>query len=511
LLIALSLRVALHGLEYEDAFEYVYSGWFLALPEETRSESLNPICLLGSIEECSVLGSLPHPIGLSVPISWLVRWFGPSLAVGQAVSGLALAVTALALFVVVRVNGGSRPMALVAALLWLSTPSFFALGATSLSEPVSACLLLVVLLCSSLHAAAQEAQRKGLGPLAVGIGLWSALILAALVRRENLALVALAPVGEGVRIATAVDSVNRRSSLLRLATACGLAVLCFVILAPDALLGLEAVQTEGAPVFALTNLWDLGPRFLGQFLSFEKYSALPYAALVGMFWILRTPWLWPTLGVVAVYALIFSSFSQGYDYVVWGAIPEFHFQRYSVALGPCLALLGGLGVEGPLMWARKRQLGLKRWQKTALGLVVMVIVTISLVLGWKLREELAEEEHATRVEPYVQACRSVSPESILVTGEPVLVSLFCGPSQAVVDFASLGGLVRREDLQQALREQEVFLFGVEDDLTALSIRYPEVGGVLASFQRKAVKTISTAGWKFELWRLLPTPGPSGRS
>jgi len=70
-----------YGIEYEDAFEYTYSGILLAYQLPPRTESLNSICVSGSLEHCRSFMTLAHPIGLAVLVSWLpfrMRWWNHS-------------------------------------------------------------------------------------------------------------------------------------------------------------------------------------------------------------------------------------------------------------------------------------------------------------------------------------------------------------------------------------------------------------------------------------------------
>src|SRR5260221_12423934 len=56
------------GLEYEDAYEYTYSGLLLNYQPETRTSGLNSICVDGSVLRCLRFMTFSHPFGLSVLI-----------------------------------------------------------------------------------------------------------------------------------------------------------------------------------------------------------------------------------------------------------------------------------------------------------------------------------------------------------------------------------------------------------------------------------------------------------
>src|ERR1700733_9234292 len=50
-----------YGLEYEDAYEYTYSGLLLNYQPETRTCGLNSICADGSLLRCRKFMMLSHP------------------------------------------------------------------------------------------------------------------------------------------------------------------------------------------------------------------------------------------------------------------------------------------------------------------------------------------------------------------------------------------------------------------------------------------------------------------
>ena len=176
------------GLEYEDAYEYTYSGLLLNYQPETRTSGLNSVCVEGSVLRCRRFMTLSHPIGLSVLISACAAIIGMSREYGRYISCASYLTSALAAYLLARIWRKSRLYGFSASFLFLFTPDVFAFSETGLSEPASALLIVLTLLFSSELVLRDFQGPSRIEELNSGIGLVFVLITAVFVRRENLIL-----------------------------------------------------------------------------------------------------------------------------------------------------------------------------------------------------------------------------------------------------------------------------------------------------------------------------------
>jgi hypothetical protein len=496
------------GLEYEDAFEYAYAGALLALAPASKSGGLNPICLSGAMLNCEAIGFLSHPIGLSVLVSWLNTSFGWSAHYVQWLSAVASLSIAIGLFFSAQLLGMGAIGATSSALLFLTTPAFAALTSSGFAEPLAAALLLyaISLTTWNIRELPKRAARGSAGnALLRGSALSLVIALAANVRRENLLLGVALPMMCALCM-RAVPRGARHSHFSWLVAACLGGLVLAEVANSSGLHSRQAVSVSSTePPFSIHNFGLLVPAFLSYLADWQRWFGLPVAVVLGVIEGRRRQLLLVPIGISAVYLGAFLSFSQSWYFTHRGEVPWLHFERYTLEIAPCLALVGGSGIESVWVFLRRRLPGFRF--RAALVVLGISGVTTGLVLGGNLKRDYANEEAEVRVRPIVLACEEIPTHGALVAVEPILVSLFCGPTRRVVAYPALGSDVDGESLR--LAEQTGGLYLLENELTLAddAIRYPRAANVLSTMHRKLVRTIDSGRSRYRLYQIRPSSAP----
>ncbi len=492
----LASRHMFYGQEYEDGFEYTYSGLFMARNVEARAASLNPVCLDGSLSQCSAIGLLSHPTGLATLVSWMSRVAGDSLKYVSVISAVFWTICAAIIFLLARQVGVHPVPAFAASATCLTIPMWFALATSSLAEPTATGITACALFASYQiidRPPPHMSEFRSVWPY--GLLLCFAVSIGACVKREGLLLALVIPALHLLRTQSPRRTWREaRHPWLVLLLACSSGAMLALLVTLGRVASVEAVRPGSAPPFAFMHLFVLAPKYLAHFLEWQSYAFLWPFVLLGV--LSRTHWreTVPLLGIVALYALIFCSFGHTYYFAQYGEIPWFHFQRYSLQLAPWLALSIAFGADG--VWQHlgrvKRGRGIARWASVAL---FCLAVCWSVVLGARARLKFSEDEYATRVAPATAICQSTPTNSWILTLEPVLFGLFCGPERRIIAFDSLGAETTLRDLMSRVETGRVVHCETTNDDRAERDRYPLAFAVLQHFELVPIENTEQAGYR----------------
>lgn len=492
------------GQEYEDAYEYTYSGLLLNYQPETRSSGLNSVCVEGSLLRCRRFMTLSHPIGLSVLVSACAATFGLSCEYVRYINCGAFFITALMVYLLARMWGKSPLCGLSATLLYLFTPEVFAFSQTGLSEPASASLVLLTFFFSSTLVLVDVRGQSRLGNLNSALGLFLALSVAVFVRRENLILcIAMPPL---FFLARLLFGGKNEVTNLRLLTAICLASFLLSIAAPYQLLDFEAVRPANGPSFSFNNLALLGPRFFGHLFNPALYFLLPWSVVASVVWWRKATGLeFVAAGLLLTYFLVISAFSQSYSFAVLGKDPSFHFARYSTEIAPLLALLGAGGIEALLLnWL------LPRGGIPTVAVCVGAALILALSLGRSIRSRLAADEEVTHILPTAWICNSVPDGGTIISPQPVLLGLVCDPDREILDYAQIGYGISQESLERSVAAGQAYVFWSSVESAANAQRYPRAARSLADYRQRVVADLRVGDNRYQLSRLEANPiaGPN---
>ncbi len=423
-----------YGIEYEDAFEYTYSGILLAYQLPPRTESLNSICVSGSLEHCRSFMTLAHPIGLAVLVSWLpfrMRWWNHS---AQILSTLASILTGLLTFLASRRWRNSPLAAGISAGLLFLTPSFFALWHTGLAEPVGAFLIICAVIFSYrlVETWGEDAHRGCWIEALYALELVCVLLLGTLVKRENAALTLVLPL---VLLFQRRDAHPRHRldlrTMMKLLATSGVAALAQLFLLTTDMFALDAVRPSAAPLFSIANFAVLAPQYLFDFAD-SRYSVLPLFFLIGVVCAIREDWCRVLFLILSIYIMMICSFAQDRDFVAVGKIPHFHFERYTLQIAPIVVLFAGAGAERCIRLIYRSRVWFYRSFRAVVLLSVATVLLFSIRAGMILKRNYYGEEQVSELAP-ARRLFEVSTGRESVGDRPLLITLVCGPGVDVLD------------------------------------------------------------------------------
>lgn len=499
------LDTSFMGLEYEDAFEYVYAGQVLAQDSGARSFVLNPVCVDGSREACLSYATLSHPIGLATLISWPARLLGRSLLYGGAVSLFFMWIASIGVFALLRLWDVGAVYAVLGSVLFMTCPVCLALGGTSLAEPTTTGLLVVSVLLAEVlvvrrHSGLERTQG-GIVRAWLVLALASALTLAIFTKRESLWLVVVLPASYLV-----LAALRGRGSLRSVVAESGLVVaVCGAVFAVAWLAGgsglfdWNSIQPTTAAPFSLTNLERWAPEYLAHLFS-VRFLALVPLAIVGVLTLGRSRRPVVVLPLVVGYMALFASFSQDFFAESTGQIPYFHFERYTLEITPFLAALAAMGLGRVGEFAGRY---VTRRAVAALALVAgLLLVAGGAAEALPYRQSLSREEAGLRRKPVEAACARIPAGGWVVTDEPIVFALYCGPSVDVLATATIG--VRAVPVARLVRLRDtghLFLWKNLEDTPLETNRYPAVAAFLRTTKPTELFRFAGSGGSFGLYRL----------
>jgi hypothetical protein len=495
-----------NGLEYEDAFEYVYSGHVLGLDRQTRQFKLNPVCVQGSFDDCTTYATLAHPIGLSTLISWPVRLIGNSLEFGNTISLISMWIAAMSIYFLLLVWKVPIPVAGFSSLMFLSAPVSLSIGVSSLAEPVSAALVMIsivitVLVIAPVDSQPSEAMRPPLRFI-LKCALWSAMVLAIFTKREAISLTLSIPVG-CILVAIFKSENERRSQSS--ATKCGaitvissMALAFAMTLGGDALLDWSSIRPTANPSFSIDNIQRWGLDYVKHLIS-PQFLLVPPLAVVGASLVWKHRQLILLLPIVGAYLILFASFGHSYYAQVLGNTPYFHFERYTLEILPILSVMAGLAAAWVFDQCCSR-FGHRasNWGLIALGCIVIGIGTS---IGMLHRESLRAEEARIRTIPVKKACAILPEGSTVITFQPILFHLFCrDTSVRVIARPVIGQFVSLADLR-GFQPTGLFLWERTEAPIIENTRYPNAANLIKSVEREQVFRHKGSGTDYSLYQL----------
>lgn len=459
----------LYGLEYEDAFEYVYNGLLAQSGAEGVSAHTTMVVAAGSLEEPRALASLSHPPGAAAYWAMLI-WFFGTLEVARAASvamvgALGLGVTLLAL-------GQGRMFALAASVLIFVSSPFLAYYTTTGFAEVPASLLVAITLFGLSCAYELRPSARVLSLMLLA----AACFLLPITKRE----MAVIPIGLALRAAyqyLRTRSPFDRSALLAIVMGFTVAIWEF----REVLLNVDLVRTSELDPFSIQTLTHLGPLWLQSALSNWRYGLWGLALIAGIggaFAGRRDR----TLALAAIAVLIVSlGFSQSYYYGTAREIPWLHFERYSFALWP-IALTLWHNSFALLVESRLRSLRVRRWMLVVLGVGAGLGSGATLFLA----SARYSEECRVRFDPTRSVMTALGDDDWVVTPNPILASLI-DPRANVADLTQLDSDEVRSVLESSGRRVRLLVALSESDSLDALQRYPGAMAVLRDMELHGIR------------------------
>ena len=173
------------------------------------------------------------------------------------------------------------------------------------------------------------------------------------------------------------------------------------------------------------------------------------------------------------YILLFITFSQSYNAVVYGEVPIFHFERYTIQILPLLVVLAGIGINEIVnTWSSASR-------KVPMRYAWVFAVCASLYFGLVERRAYADEENQTRRLPVAHACADLKAGDTVVTDEIILFELFCRKDLNYISLNSLGSGIPLETMDIVAYPEMYFWINVESFLAERD-RYPSAASFVSS-------------------------------
>jgi hypothetical protein len=421
-LVTLVSQVPFWGLEYEDAFEYVYSSRLLAADPSLGRFGLNPICIQGSLASCEATATLSHPLGATsfwVFSAWLE--IPTARAAVALVCGFAAVVSIL-----LGVSWRQRlsPAQIMVSIAVIFSPVVCIYGASGFSEVMGSLAISLLVLADRSEAHTSGDRRARL------ILLFASSALLPMIKRELILL----PVF--VLISYLLDLASRKREVVAVAAGCVVAVATM----RSVLLDFDMARTSDLQVFSAQSFRVLLPEFIKTLLThfvFMPYGLLLLAAL-GISWYRPRSRYLPL--ALAGFVVVFLSFSQSYYFAMLGEIPTVHFERYAFQLWPLVLLAWGDFLA---------RFDLRGWFSRKAKVAGAILAVVLLGLTSRIAVDRHQEELEVRFAP-VRTVIAESPAGAwIVTTEPILYSLI-DPGRRTLDLPSLPRLMDSASTQRIL-------------------------------------------------------------
>jgi hypothetical protein len=425
LLVRLTPTRSFYGLEYEDAYVYAAASRLASTPIWSISGAGLDVCSVGSVTDCEETETYPgHFPGLAALLTVVqsVVPYSPELppTVGAVLAALATMTVGWAVWLMT----GSWWPAIVASLLFATTPVIALYGGSACSENAS-----------SFALAASFGAIAGTRRCETPRSWWRwhalvacAVLLACSVRRENAILIVLSPLC--LLFGSRVPAKGRVVGAL-------IWVAIGAVIVPILLRSLVSEVGEyGSFSFGATRLFDSVSPIALALLSPEWFGLLGVAAALGaVLAIVRRPSGTDTL-LVSVVAVVAMAMGASYaahvrsTYQLFGvAVNAFDYLRYLSNVGVPLCILASM-----LVAFHK---GRKQAQWTAGVLAIYFVVCGWLAVG--LREQQSADEQDVRTEPAVAAIKlsAALGDVPVLTLEPLVMQVHGSATTRVVSLPSL--------------------------------------------------------------------------
>lgn len=471
ILIAIYIRTPAElwfGLEYEDAYEYIYSAHLFANDESIRNNSLNPICIYGNIESCNQYANLPHPTGLPILLSNLISIFGENLYYASYASIIFTGISTYLIYKSIVDLTSNKTSALITSILFLITPGSILFGTSSLAEPTSAALLASSLWSanklSSNHSTYSKYSFEVITQMTVLI---SSTILAIYVKREATFLLLLIIIA----LFKFVYSIRENSELSLRIYKSPIVIaylLIAVLISPtifETTLNMEAVNPTEMKAFSLDYAQKWAHFYLYVFTSNLFYLlTIPFLLFFVNYKTCKNYYLYFISTGICI--SLFISFSQSYYAVKYGEIPYFHFQRYTIQILPIIAIISSISIC--------KFVDLVRGTKISYVIAIFIIVSSSIMItntGIKIRDQFVNEEKTTRILPIQMACRNIKNGDLVIANDIILFQMFCPKDVKYVSMSMLGYGVDIDLVFGKSTSKNIYIYTNGNELAMYKTRY----------------------------------------
>ena len=489
-----------HGLEYEDAYEYLYSGNLLSRNQEVYFNGLNPICILGSSRNCQLVSCFSHPAGYSILISWLIKFFGYWDFWSQFCSIFFLIFCSVFVYLLGREAGIQASAIKWGIITCIATPVIFLFGISGFSETASSFLIILFLLRIQRFLLNRNSYRFK-AALLNSISLTSILALAILVRRDNLVLL-LAGL-----IAIILMNKNRKQRFtnscvtLLISISLGLGVVIANIATNLHILNLGIVQVPGVSAFSLTYVRLLTPNFLKYVINPKIFGITTPLVLISLF----LSHVWKKIPEVALVLFLYIglclSFAHSYYFIYSGETPTIHFERYLLQIWPLISLLTA-SVFDLFLDKFNQYSGIIIKRLKYISVMILTAICIFFVfIGYQRRSQWSKEEISVRFSPYIQVLKSIPSESWLVIGEPILIDIVSNGEKQIIDYSSVGERITGVLINSILKNYEVYSFLPEYSIEKPEKRYREASAILSEYRRDTLKKFQVGDRTYILSKL----------
>ena len=452
-----------YGLEYEDSYIYPVAARYLASntphAEPTASPYLTTVCAVGNWNSCrNPETSSGHFIGYPFIVAVVAKVLGYTPTTASAVSVAASLIAVVSVFLVGKLLDPSGISGLAGALIFSVTPIFAVQGGSTYAEPLSNMLVVTSLLLSLyLFSPFIGSSRSAL--VVTWLALTFTSLLAIVVKRENFLIV---PVVLLTGIVFGLDKESGddtpKTRLPRLAALVTIFICTAFVLTQLRLLTVIRREQIEYSMFPFSfEVWrTMMPVFLRGYLTLGWYFGSVVLVAIALFTSIKskTRGLY-VVGLFVLYLLLYTSHVRSYYQLHGGAVTTFDTIRYSMNLAGLWSIMAGLGFSTVILGVFRVEIGgrAKLWARRIMWACLACLVLCSWVVTDRLKEDMVEDEIASRLRPAEAALQTIemngNPDTFVITLEPLLVQMLAHDPTNVIDFkdltAGLLGALRAEN------------------------------------------------------------------
>ena len=410
------------GLEYEDSYIYTDAGRSLNYQYDWSYQPLSVnSCVIGSISDCTSNSTYSgHLILFPLLISLGNHFLGYSPYNGLYCNFLLSFILILLVYkVVILVHPFEIMRTYIPLLLLVSTPFINLFNTSGLAETISSIFVLSFIYTFFISLGNQFKLKSHSFWLSLFL-----LLIAIIIKRENILLIGLAPLSAAVSwIKNKKSRVNGNFLIYIFTTVVILISIHFII---------DFTQIEnqegkdiGANTFSIANTLEILPLFLKSFFTID------YFGFTGLFLLIAISALFlgkynEKLVIISIlslgYLLLYSSHYRSYYQVKYGHISIFETLRYSSNYFPLLCvLLSGITFK------------IKGIGRYLIVILMMFYLPFCVYLNYTLRGYYYKQEVRVRLEPVYQTLKVINKADLLITDIPILFHLFANDRQIILD------------------------------------------------------------------------------
>ncbi len=452
-----------HGMEYEDCF--VHQAVARQIFDPTNPINHHPtfrqsVLSVGSLDDAHEHETFLHFIGYPTAIRAVQILFGDTAAAGHWVSLVASLLNVLLVACLAAQCGCSRILALAAAAIYTCVPLSVAFSATTSAEVLSSSFVVLFLVLVGLCARPSPGRAAFVISYAA---LSFSIIVAILVKRENMLLVLSLPVMFLLSAPTVSSSFSSRvgRSLKRSAVALAFPIFFLLVCLDLPTVYLDERAAAGSDLLSLSNLRILGPAFAWSLAHPRFYF------LFGFF-LLCLPLVWrrcyglrSVMVLFLAYLCMYAAHWRSYYFLKWHTVSVWDTVRYMLNILPLLSMLSASGVVllGESLCAKSRFLA--KHQRVIFYPLAAVALVAASVIGLYTRAHETRIEQDERVGPIISVidtvCKGRREDAWLLTFEPCIAQIYGPRWLRMVDLAIIDRL-NATGLEDAFGSGPVFAF-----------------------------------------------------